>query len=128
MVPIETKTISKAQIAVPESKGEQGKRSKKVFNDTHPQYPPPQKRWKPKVVEANQTVTKTGDKTTDAQLSIGTIDSPVAKSRPSTPIADHPTLEFGLSAPGQNASNDAPTPMEEYNTEDDDLLGEDLVD
>jgi hypothetical protein len=36
---------------------------------------------------------------------------------------DHPTLESGLSTLCQDTSNDAPTPMEE-----DDLLGEDLVD
>jgi hypothetical protein len=49
MVPIQTYMVSKAKITMLESKGEQGKRSKKI-NDTHPQYPPPQKRWRPKVV------------------------------------------------------------------------------
>jgi hypothetical protein len=37
-------------------------------------------------------------------------------------VADRPTLESGPSALHQNTSNDAPIPMEE-----DDLLGEDLV-
>jgi hypothetical protein len=36
----------------------------KIFNDTHPQYPSPQKRWRPKVVEEKQTSTKTENKTT----------------------------------------------------------------
>jgi hypothetical protein len=39
MVPIGTDTASKAKIATLKSKGEQGKRSRKIFNDTHPQYP-----------------------------------------------------------------------------------------
>jgi hypothetical protein len=64
MVPIGTDTVSKAKTAALKSKGEQGKRSIKIFNNTHPQYPPPQKRWRPKVVEANQTATKTENKTT----------------------------------------------------------------
>jgi hypothetical protein len=34
------------------------KELEKIFNDTHPQYPTPQKRWRPKVVEINQTTTK----------------------------------------------------------------------
>jgi hypothetical protein len=51
MVPIGTDTVLKAKIATLESKEEQGKRSKKIFNDTHPQYPPPQKRWRPKAVK-----------------------------------------------------------------------------
>jgi hypothetical protein len=40
------------------------KEAEKIFNDTHPQYPPPQKRWRPKAVEKNQTATKTENKTT----------------------------------------------------------------
>jgi hypothetical protein len=36
MVPIGTNTISKAQIAASKSKGDQGKRGGKIFNDTHP--------------------------------------------------------------------------------------------
>jgi hypothetical protein len=37
----------------------QEKEAEKIFNDTHPQYPPPQKRWRPKAVEENQTATET---------------------------------------------------------------------
>jgi hypothetical protein len=36
MVPIGTDMVSKAKIAMLESKGEQGKGSRKIFNDTHP--------------------------------------------------------------------------------------------
>jgi hypothetical protein len=42
----------------------QEKEAEKIFNDTHPQYPPPQKRWRPKAVEENQTATETENKTT----------------------------------------------------------------
>jgi hypothetical protein len=45
------------------AKENQEKEAEKIFNDTHPQYPPPQKRWRPKSVEENQTVTKTENKT-----------------------------------------------------------------
>jgi hypothetical protein len=127
MVPIGTNTVSKVQVAAPESKGDQRKRGGKIFNDTHPQYPPPQKRWKPKAVEVNQSTTKIEDKTTAGQLSAGTTDNLAAKVRPSSFIPDHLTLESGPSVPHHNASNDAPTPMEEDNTEEDDLLGEELV-
>jgi hypothetical protein len=47
----------------------------------------------------------------------------VKRTGPSTQCADCPTLESGPSAPHQDASDDVPTSMEE-----DDLLGEDLVD
>jgi hypothetical protein len=57
MVSISTDTDSNAKITAPESKGEQGKIGIKIFNDTHAQYPPPQKRWIIKVVEASQTTT-----------------------------------------------------------------------
>jgi hypothetical protein len=50
-------------------------------------------------------------------------DNPAKKAGLATEGADRPTLEFGPSAPHQDASNDVPTSMEE-----DDLLGEDLVD
>ena len=56
------------------------------------------------------------------------MDSPAFKVGLSTSIVDCPTLESGPSAPCQNASDDAPTPMEEDNTEQEDPLGEDLVD
>jgi hypothetical protein len=76
----------------------------------HIQYPPPQKRWRPKAIEANQTDTKIENKTTPAQLSTGTTDSPPAESRPSTSIMDRLTLESGPSVSHQNASDEAPTP------------------
>jgi hypothetical protein len=41
------------------AKENQEKEAEKIFNDTHPQYPPPQKRWRPKAVEENQTATET---------------------------------------------------------------------
>jgi hypothetical protein len=50
-------------------------------------------------------------------------DNPAIKAGPSVDDTDYPTLESGPSALCQNTSNDVPTPMEE-----DDLLGEDLVD
>jgi hypothetical protein len=31
------------------AKESQEKEAEKIFNDTHPQYPPPQKKWRPKV-------------------------------------------------------------------------------
>jgi hypothetical protein len=40
----------------------QGKGDRKLFNDTHPQYPPSQKRWKPKVAKATQAVVKIENK------------------------------------------------------------------
>jgi hypothetical protein len=74
---------------------------------THPQYPSPQKKWRPKAIEEKQTATKIGNKTTLVQHPAGMTDSLANKA--------------GQSAPG--ASNNTPTSMEE-----DDLLGEDLVD
>jgi hypothetical protein len=50
-------------------------------------------------------------------------DSPAKKAKPSAPGTDRPTPKSGPSAPNQGASDDVPTSMEE-----DDLLGEDLVD
>jgi hypothetical protein len=50
-------------------------------------------------------------------------DSLANKAEQSAPGADRPPSESGPSAPHQDASDDVPTPMEE-----DDLLGEDLVD
>jgi hypothetical protein len=44
------------------------------------------------------------------------------------PRADRLTSEFGPSAPHQEASNNAPTLMDEDNIDEDDVLGEDLVD
>jgi hypothetical protein len=85
----------------------------KIFNDTHPQYPPPQKGGNQRPSKQIKCPQKIEDKTTSAQ--------------PFKFIPDRPTLEFGPSVPHQNAFNDAPTPMEEENTKEDDLLGEDLV-
>ena len=50
-------------------------------------------------------------------------DNPAKKAGPATEGADRPTPESEPSTPHQDASDDVPTPME-----DDDLLGEDLVD
>jgi hypothetical protein len=71
--------------------------------------------------------TKTENKTIAAQLFAGMADRPTLKSRPSIAIVDCPTLEAEPSSLHQNTSDDAPMPMEEDKTEEDDLLGEDLV-
>jgi hypothetical protein len=105
------------------AKESQEKEAEKIFNDTHPQYPPPQKKWRPKAVEEKQTATKIENKTTLVQHPTGTTDSLASKARQSTPGTDRPPSESGPSAPHQKAYNDMPTSMEE-----DDLLGEDLVD
>jgi hypothetical protein len=105
------------------AKENQEKEAEKIFNDTHPQYPPPQKRWRPKAVEENQTAIKTENKTATVQLFAGIADSPAIKTRPTVQDADHPTPEAEPSALHQDTTNDVPTPMEE-----DDLQGEDLVD
>jgi hypothetical protein len=99
------------------------KEAEKIFNDTHPQYPPPQKRWRPKAVEKNQTATKIENKTTTMQLYAGMVDSPTIKARSSALDADHPTPKAEPSALHQDISNNVPTPIEE-----DDLRGEYLVD
>jgi hypothetical protein len=101
----------------------QEKEAEKIFNDTHPQYPPPQKKWRPKAVEEKQTATKIENKTTLVQHPAGMADSLTNKAGQYAPGVDRPPPESGLSAPHQDASDDVPTPMEE-----DDLLGEDLVD
>jgi hypothetical protein len=80
------------------------KEAEKIFNNTHPHYPPPQKRWRPKTVEVNQMTMKIENKTAALQLSAGT--------------SDIPAIKVGSSALRQKTSNDAPTPMEE-----DDQLG-----
>jgi hypothetical protein len=46
------------------AKESQEKEAEKIFNDTHPQYPPPQKKWRPKAVEEKQTATKIENQTT----------------------------------------------------------------
>jgi hypothetical protein len=129
------------------AKESQEKEAEKIFNDTHPQYPPPQKKWRPKAVEEKQTTTKIENQTTLVQHPAGMADSSASKAgqsapgadrpaparRPSAlhqeasgqpaPGADRPTPARGPSAVHQEASNDTTTSMEE-----DDLLGEDLVD
>jgi hypothetical protein len=88
-----------------------------------PQYPPPQKRWRPKAIEKKQTVIKIENKTTTMQLFAGMADSPTIKAGPFIQGVDRPTPEVEPSALHQDTSNGAPTPMEE-----DDLQGEDLFD
>jgi hypothetical protein len=105
------------------AKESQKKETEKIFNDTHPQYLPPQKKWRPKAVEEKQMATKIENKTTLVQHPAGMADSLANKAGQSAPGADRPPPESGPSAPLQDASDDVPTPMEE-----DDLLGEDLVD
>jgi hypothetical protein len=105
------------------AKENQGKEAKRIFNDMHPQYPPPQKRWRPKAVEKNQTTTKIKNKTTTVQLLTCMVDCPAIKAGPSAQDADRSTPEAEPFALHQDTPNDVPTPMEE-----DDLQGEDLVD
>jgi hypothetical protein len=62
------------------AKENQEKEVEKIFNDTHPQYPPPQKKWRPKVVEEKQTTTKIENKTTLVQYPAGMADSSAKKA------------------------------------------------
>src|SRR5690348_13506915 len=91
------------------AKENQEKEAEKIFNDTHPQYPPPQKRWRPKAVEENQTAIKTENKTATVQLFAGIADSPAIKTRPTVQDADRPTPEADLSAIHHDTCNDVPT-------------------
>jgi hypothetical protein len=77
------------------AKENQEKEAEKIFNDTHPQYPPPQKRWRQKIVEKNQTTTKTENKTTTVQFFAGMADSPAIKTGPTVQGADRTTPEAG---------------------------------
>jgi hypothetical protein len=45
------------------AKENQEKEAEKIFNGTHPQYPPLQKKWRPNAVEEKQTTTKIENKT-----------------------------------------------------------------
>jgi hypothetical protein len=72
--------------------------------------------------------TKIENKTTAMQSPAGTADSLAPVVGPSEPRADRPITESEQFAPHLESSNNAPTPMDEDNTEEDDLLGEDLVD
>jgi hypothetical protein len=105
------------------AKESQEKEAEKIFNDTHPLYPPPEKKWRPKAVEEKQTATKIENKTTLVQHPAGMANSLANKAGQTAPGADRPPRESRPSAPHQEASNDMPTSMEE-----DDQLGEDLVD
>jgi hypothetical protein len=67
------------------------------------------------------------DRNHKVQLSVGTTDHPALVVGPSEPSADYPTPKFGPSMPHQETSDDAPASMDEDNIEEDDLLGEDLV-
>jgi hypothetical protein len=156
-------------------KQSQEKEAEKIFNDTHPLYPPPQKKWRPKAVEKKQTTTEIesqpapgADRPAPAhgpsavhQEASGQpapgADRPAPTHGPSavhqeasgqpapgadrsapahgpsavhqeasgqpTPGSDRPAPARGPSAVHQEASNDTTTSVEE-----DDLLGEDLVD
>jgi hypothetical protein len=70
-----------------------------------------------------KTATKIENKTALVQHPAGMADSLANKAGQSSPGTDRLPPESGPSAPHQEASNDMPTSMEE-----DDLLGEDMVD
>jgi hypothetical protein len=70
------------------AKESQEKEAEKIFNDTHPQYPPPQKKWRPKAVEEKQTATKIENKTTLVQHPAGMANSLASKAGQSAPGAD----------------------------------------
>jgi hypothetical protein len=114
--PAELTRSQKRKLQRLRAKESQEKEAKKIFNDTHPQYPPPQKKWRPKAVEEKQMATL-------VQHPAGMADSSTSKAGQSAPGAARPALVRGPSAVRQEASDDTPTSMEE-----DDLLGEDLVD
>jgi hypothetical protein len=114
----------------------QEKEAEKIFNDTHPQYPPPQNKWRPKAVEEKQTTLvqhPAGMADSSTSKAGQSMDRPAPARGPSVlhqeasgqpaPGADRPTFVRGPSAVRQEASDYTPTSMEE-----DDLLGEDLVD
>jgi hypothetical protein len=65
-------------------KESQEKEAEKTFNDTHPLYSPPQKKWRPKAIEKKQTATE-------------------IESQPA-PGADRPAPAHGPSAVHQEAS------------------------
>jgi hypothetical protein len=81
------------------AKENQEKEAEKIFNDTHSQYPPPQKKWRPKAVEEKQTATKIENKTTLVQHPAGMTDSLANKAGQSAPGVDRPTPEFRPFAP-----------------------------
>jgi hypothetical protein len=122
MVPIGIDTVPKAKITAPKSEGEPGKGGEKYLM-THIHGTPHRKRgggqrplrWIKRPQRQNETTTP--------QLSSGTVDSPAIKAGPFADDTDRPTLEYGPSTLHQDTFNDMSAPMEE-----DDLLGEDLVD
>src|SRR5688572_32524929 len=63
------------------AKESQEKEAEKTFNDTHPLYPPPQKKWRPKAVEKKQTATEI-----ESQSAPGA-DRPTPARGPSGPCA-----------------------------------------
>jgi hypothetical protein len=56
--PAELTRSQKQKLQRLRAKESQEKEAEKIFNDTHPQYPPPQNKWRPKAVEEKQTATK----------------------------------------------------------------------
>jgi hypothetical protein len=104
-------------------KENQEKEAEKIFNDTHPQYPPPQKKYRPKAIEEKQTATKIENKTALVQHPAGMANSPAKRAEPATEGVDSSTPESVPFAPHQDASDDVLASMEK-----DDLLGEDMVD
>jgi hypothetical protein len=104
---IGSNTVSKAQIALPENKGEQRRRGRENINDTHPQYPPPQKEVETKGRRCNSS----GHEDRRRNNSYATLcryDRPFdSSSRTSEHRANHPTPESGPSAPHQETSDGA---------------------
>jgi hypothetical protein len=85
-------SYSNTRGVTPKSKREsQEKETEKIFNDTHPQYPPPQKKWRPKAIEEKQMATKIENKTTLVQHPAGMVDNLANKAGQSAPGADRPT-------------------------------------
>jgi hypothetical protein len=73
-------------------KESQEKEVEKIFNDTHPLYPPPQKKWRPKAVEEKQTATEIENQTTPTQHLAGMADRTTSKTGQSAPGADRPSF------------------------------------
>jgi hypothetical protein len=90
-------------------KESQEKEAEKIFNDPHPLYPPPQKKWRPKAVEEKQTATEIENQTTPAQHLAGMIDSTTSKTEQSAPGADRLASARGPSVLHQEASRQSAT-------------------
>jgi hypothetical protein len=86
------------------AKESQEKEAEKIFNDTHPQYPPSQKKWRPKAVEEKQTATKIENQIILVQHPAGMADSPASKAGQSAPGVDRPASARGPSVLHQEAS------------------------